>query len=99
MECFRLLFDHIAWSEYQFLSGIRDSKKAGRLWGTFPYTRFLVAVRENFELVYEVTWKNATETYGMLQSFHHIARFRSQIRESRMSSHTEELGYNETVYP
>ena len=27
MECFRLLFDH------QFLSGIRDSRKAGSLWG------------------------------------------------------------------
>ena len=33
MECFRLLFDHLAWSEHQFLSGIRDSKKAGSLWG------------------------------------------------------------------
>ena len=33
MECFRLLFDHLAWIEYQFLSGIRDSRKAGSLWG------------------------------------------------------------------
>ena len=33
MECFRLLFDHLAWIEYQFLSGIRDSTKAGSLWG------------------------------------------------------------------
>ena len=33
MECFRLLFDHLAWIEHQFLSGIWDSKKAGRLWG------------------------------------------------------------------
>ena len=33
MECFRLLFDHLAWIEHQFLSGIRDSKKAGSLWG------------------------------------------------------------------
>ena len=32
MECFRLLFDHLAWIEHQFLSGIRDSRKAGRLW-------------------------------------------------------------------
>ena len=23
MECFRLLFDHLSWIEYQFLSGIR----------------------------------------------------------------------------
>ena len=33
MECFRLLFDHLAWIEHQFLSGIRDSKKVGSLWG------------------------------------------------------------------
>ena len=32
MECFRLLFDHLAWIEHQFLSGIRDSKKARSLW-------------------------------------------------------------------
>ena len=33
MECFRLLLDHLARIEYQFLSGIRDSRKAGSLWG------------------------------------------------------------------
>ena len=33
MECFRVLFDHLAWTEHQFLSGIRDSRKAGSLWG------------------------------------------------------------------
>ena len=32
MECFRLLFDHIAWIENQFLSGVRDSRKSGSLW-------------------------------------------------------------------
>ena len=32
MECFRLLFDHLAWIEHQFLSGIRDSRKTGSLW-------------------------------------------------------------------
>ena len=25
MECFRLLFDHLAWIEHQFLIGISDS--------------------------------------------------------------------------
>ena len=29
MECFRLLLEHLAWIEHQFLSGIRDSRKAG----------------------------------------------------------------------
>ena len=33
MECFRLLFDHLAWIEHEFLSGIRDSRKARSLWG------------------------------------------------------------------
>ena len=33
MECFRLLFDHLTWIEHQFLSGIRDSRKPGSLWG------------------------------------------------------------------
>ena len=33
MECFRLLLDHLAWIEHEFLSGIRDSRKAGNLWG------------------------------------------------------------------
>ena len=33
MEYFRLLFNHLAWIEHQFLSGIRDSRKAGSLWG------------------------------------------------------------------
>ena len=33
MECFRLLLEHLAWLEHQFLSGIRDSRKAESLWG------------------------------------------------------------------
>ena len=32
MECFRLLLEHFAWIEHQFLSGIRDSRKVGSLW-------------------------------------------------------------------
>ena len=33
MECFRLLLEHLGWIEREFLSGIRDSRKAGSLWG------------------------------------------------------------------
>ena len=33
MECFRLLLEHLAWIEHQFLSGKRDSRKAGSLGG------------------------------------------------------------------
>ena len=32
MECFRLLLEHLAWIE-RHKSGIRDSRKAGSLWG------------------------------------------------------------------
>ena len=32
MECFRLLLDHLAWFDHQFLSDIRDSWKPGSLW-------------------------------------------------------------------
>ena len=33
MEGFTLLFHHLAWIEHHLLSGIRDSRKAGSLWG------------------------------------------------------------------
>ena len=33
MEYFRLLLGHLAWVEHVFLSDIRDSRKAGSLWG------------------------------------------------------------------
>ena len=33
MKCFRLLLEHLAWLEHRFLTGIRDSTKAGSLWG------------------------------------------------------------------
>ena len=29
----KLLFDHLAWFKHKFLSGIRDSRKPGSLWG------------------------------------------------------------------
>ena len=33
MECFRLLLEHLAWIKHQSLSGLRNSRKAGSLWG------------------------------------------------------------------
>ena len=33
MEYFRLLLEHLAWIKHQFLSGMRDSRKAGSLRG------------------------------------------------------------------
>ena len=39
IECFRLLFDHLAWIEHEFLSGIRDSMKARSLRGIMRSVR------------------------------------------------------------
>ena len=33
MEYFRLLLEHLAWIEHQFLSGTKDLRKAESLWG------------------------------------------------------------------
>ena len=44
MECFRLLLEYLAWIEHQFLSSIRDSRKAGSLWGM---TRGVRGVRKS----------------------------------------------------
>ena len=33
MEWFRLLLEHLAWIKHEFLSSIRDSRKAGNQWG------------------------------------------------------------------
>ena len=39
MECFRLTLEHHAWIEHQFLSGIRDSRKPGSMWGMMSGVR------------------------------------------------------------
>ena len=46
MECFRLLLDYLEWIEHQFLSGIRDSRKARSLWGMM---RGVGGVRKSIE--------------------------------------------------
>ena len=46
MECFRLLLGHLVWIKHQFFSGIRDSRKAGSLWGTM---RGLGGVRKSID--------------------------------------------------
>ena len=44
MECFRLLFDHLAWMVDQFSSGIRDSRMVGSQWWII---RGVVGVRKS----------------------------------------------------
>ena len=53
MECFRLLLDHHAWIEHQFLSGIRDSRKAGSLWGMM---RGMGGVRKSIHQSWLAKW-------------------------------------------
>ena len=48
MECFRPLLEHLAWSEHKYLSGIRDSRKAGSLRGMMRGAR---GVRKSPELI------------------------------------------------
>ena len=53
MERFRLLFDHLAWIEHQFLSNIRDSRKAGSLWGMM---RGVGGVRKSIHIHWLAKW-------------------------------------------
>ena len=53
MECFRLLFDHLAWIKHQFLSGIRDSRKAGSLCGMM---RGMGGVRKSIHQSWLAKW-------------------------------------------
>ena len=46
MQCFRMLFDHLAWMEPRFLRSIRDSRKAESLWGMMRGVR---GVRESID--------------------------------------------------
>ena len=50
-EYFKPLLDHPAWIEHQFLSGIRDSRKTGRLWGMM---RGVAGVRKSLDQGYNV---------------------------------------------
>ena len=53
MEYFRLLLEHLAWIEDQFLSGLRDSRKAGSLWGMM---RGMGGVRKSILLSWLAKW-------------------------------------------
>ena len=53
MERFRLFLEHLAWIEHQFLSGIRDSIKAGSLWGMM---RVVKGVRKSIDQISLVKW-------------------------------------------
>ena len=53
MECFRLLLEHLAWIKHQFLSSIRDSRKAASLWGMM---RAVGGVRKSIHQSWLAKW-------------------------------------------
>ena len=82
MECFRLLLDHLALIEHQFLSGIRVSRKSESLWGMM---RGVGGVRKS---IHQIWWaKELGLRLGLLcwglrefrKRFHRkrLARFKS----------------------
>ena len=58
-ETYGMLFDHLAWIEHQFLSGIRDSRKARSLWGMM---RGVGGVRKSIDL----SWPNRVNWLRLL---------------------------------
>ena len=72
MKCFRLLFDQLAWIKHQFLSGIRDSRKARSLWGM---KRGVGGVRNS---IYRVDWPNSLGYYVEV-----LREFRKRFRRKR----------------
>ena len=60
MECFRLLLDHLAWIEHQFLSDIRDSWKARSLWGMM---RGVLGVRKSEHQSWLATGQTVNKEY------------------------------------
>ena len=73
--CFRLLFDHLAWIEHQFLSGIRDSRKAGSLWGMM---RGVAGVRKS---TYQKLIGQSVRVLGYYTEV--LREFRKRFRQKR----------------
>ena len=74
MECFRLLMDHLAWTEHQFLSSIRDSKKA---WSLRGMMRGVVGVRKSIHQ----RW--FAKGLGLGLSYEVLREFRKRFRRKR----------------
>ena len=74
-ECFQLLLEYLAWIEPHFLSGIRDSRKAGSLWGMM---RSVGGVRKPIHL----SWLAKGLGLG-LYNFEVLREFRKRFRRER----------------
>ena len=76
MECFRLLLEHLAGIKYQFLSGIRDSRKPGSLWGMM---RGVAGVRKSIHL----SWLAKRLGFGKGSYVEVLKEFRKRFRRKR----------------
>ena len=76
MECFRLLLEHLAWIEHQFLSGIRDSKKAESLWGMM---RGVEGVRKSIHN----SWVSTGQTVNKEYYVEVLREFRKRFHQKR----------------
>ena len=76
MECFRLLLEYLAWIEHQFLSGIRDSSKAGSLWGMM---RGVGGVRKSIHQ----SWVPTGQTVNNVYYIEVLREFRNRFRRKR----------------
>ena len=76
MEWLRLLFDHLAWIEHEFLSGIKDSRKAESLWGMMRGVR---GVRKSIHQ----NWVPTGQTVNKEYYFEVLREFSKRFRRKR----------------
>ena len=76
MECFRLLLEHLAWIERQFVSSIRDSRRAGSLWGIL---RGVGGVRKSTHKTWWAKWLGLGLLCWVLREF------RKRFRQKRQA--------------
>ena len=75
-ETYGMLFDHLAWSEHQFLSGIRDSRMAGSLW---EMMRGVGGVRKSEHQSWVPTGQTVNKEYYVEV----LREFRKRFRQKR----------------
>ena len=74
MECFRLLLEDLVWIEHQFFCGLRDSRKAGSLWGMM---RGVTGVRKS---IHQSWW---AKVLGLGLLCWVLREFRKKLRRKR----------------
>ena len=96
MECFRPLLEHLAWIDHQFLSGIRDSMKAGSLWGMMRGVEGSKAQIGKYES-YEFCKRNLTNRNDKYLFSHTKKILHSSTMNSKEVKKTYRLNYPDIV--